>query len=170
MNRYQGLITYLLIFLALSIILELFNLINFEGTELISYVFIFLGIGSVYLSFGRGKGIIIFFGSLIFLTGLILFLFNNFEFTDPYGIIFPAVFLVFGISALMVFFDNMENKVMLLTSLIFILTGFIFTMVIGSLSFTEFVNSIVNITLSYWPVILIVLGIILIITFEEKKK
>jgi hypothetical protein len=170
LKSYQPLIIYLLIFLSLSIVLDITGILNIDKLEIISYGFIFFGIGLVYVSFSREQNLILFFGSMIFLTGIVLFLLANFEFRNTGELFIPSIFFIIGFAFLMVFLNNTESRILLYFSLILIIIGTGFTAFLGSLTVENFLISFLNIASKYWLIILVVLGIILLIKFEERRK
>jgi hypothetical protein len=166
----QPIIIYLLTFLALSFILKFFDVINVTITELTAYAMIFYGINLVYTSFGKNRRGVLFGGAFLFLLGLVIFLINNFDFANTNEIIFPSLLFIMGICFFMLFFDDTSKKNPLYISLTFILTGIIVTVIAGTLSFSSFSEMVIIILSRYWPVIIIVIGVILLIHRYEKKK
>ena len=168
MNKHhQSILIYLLTFLALSIILKLLGIIDFDNYEIWGYGLIFYGISLVYISFGNNQRGRLFIGSIIFLIGLLLFIISKFEFFSVSTLILPSLLLIFSISFLMLFLDNLKERSLILISLAFFIAGTIYTLFNGEISLLSFLNSVKQITLSYWPVILIAAGIILIIQREK---
>jgi hypothetical protein len=161
---------YLLIFLALSIVLKLFGIIDVSNTELLAYGFIFYGITLVYTSFGKKQSGILFIGSSLFLTGFLLFLIHNFEFTSSNQIIFPSILLIIGINFLMLFFDSPERKRFLAVSITSIVSGIVVIVFLGSITLRTFAASIIYILEKYWPIVLIAAGLIVLLNLEHKKK
>ncbi len=170
MSNSQPILLYLLIFLALSIVLKLFGIIDVGNIELLAYSFIFYGITLVYNSFVKNRALALFIGSSIFLTGFLLFLTTNFEFNDSNRIIFPAVLLIIGINFFMLFLADSERKSFLAISLTSIISAIIVIILLGSITFQNFFGSIINIFKKYWPVVLIVGGLIVFLNIEYKKK
>ena len=170
MTKNRILIVYLLIFLVASILLRLFGIFNFTSSELLSYTLIFAGFGLFFNSFGKGNKALLFSSSFIFLWGVILFLINNFEFTDNSTLIFPALVLNIGFSFLIVFINNIKDKIYLIISLIFILFGTLAVLWKGNFNSSIFLSSLVKIAINYWPIVLIAGGLIFILTRSEKKQ
>jgi len=170
LSNNQPILIYLLIFLALSIVLKLFGVIDVANVELLAYGLIFYGITLVYTSFGKKQSGILFIGSSLFLTGFLLFLINSFEFTNGNEIIFPAVLLIIGIDFLMLFLDNRERKSFLAVSLTSIISAIIVILLLGSITFQTFFTSIINIAEKYWPIVLIATGLIILLNIEHKRK
>ena len=167
MIKQQTILVYLLIFLVLSIILKIIGLIDVEGSEILGYALIFYGISLVYLSFGRNKKILLFIGSTFFLTGIALFLINNFDFNDNSSLIYPSILLIPGINFLLIFIEDNSSKVSLILSILLLLVGFYHTISSGSFNLNSFFSSIISITLKYWLIALILLGIIFLISREK---
>jgi len=169
-NKYHPVFTYLLIFFALSILLKLFGIIDFESSEILGYAFIFYGFSIVYNAMGKHLKVTLFWGSSIFLTGVVLFIINNFEFANVSMLLYPSIIFIAGIDFLIIFLDDSSNRIFFFLSLFFILSGFLFTVSYGSIKFSSFLISLQNVAEEYWPIILIGIGIILIIWREEKDK
>ena len=168
MNKHhQSILIYLLTFLALSILLKFWGIIDFDNREIFGYGLIFYGISLVYISFGNNQRGRLFIGSIIFLSGLFLYIISKFEFFQESALLVPALLLIFSISFLMLFLDNLHDKTVLLVSVLFFISGTIVTIYNGEISFPVFLNAIWHITLNYWPVVIIAVGIILIIHREK---
>jgi len=150
--------------------LKLFGVIEVSGSELLGYAFIFYGITMVYISFSKNQPAILFFGSSFFLTGLLLFLISNFEFSNDYELIFPAVLLILGINFLMLYFHNTTKKKFLAISITAILSAVVVIILIDTITFENFFISIQNIALKYWPIVLIAAGLLILLSFEFKRK
>lgn len=168
MNKHhQSILIYLLTFIALSILLKLLGIIDFDNREIWGYGLIFYGISLVYISFGSDQKGRLFIGSIIFLAGLFFYIISKFEFFQISTLIIPALLLIFSISFFMLFIDNLHEKSLLLISALFFVAGTIITLFNGEINLAAFLNSIVKITLNYWVVVLIAIGIILIIQREK---
>jgi hypothetical protein len=165
----QPILLYLLIFLALATALKLLGVIDVQSTELLGYAMIFYGINLVYISFGKKERGILFTGTSLFLIGLLLFLTNHFEFLNEREIIFPSILFIAGISFLMIFFDDTSRKNFFLISATLIFAAITVTALLGNLTVGLFFNSIIKITVKYWPVALITIGLIIILHRENKK-
>jgi hypothetical protein len=168
MRNNQSIIIYLLTFLLISFILKLFNIINVSFTELAGYALIFYGINLVYSSFGNSKIGVLFTGTFLFLSGLELFLISNFDFARVNEIIFPSLLFILGICFLMLFLNETAKKSYFVISATFLFTGILVTVIVGSITVSSFLNTILIVASKYWPVALIVAGIILIIHRDQR--
>ncbi len=169
MVKPQPILIYALIFLIITLILKLFGLLNVDNNQLLAYTFIFYGISSVYISFGRNKRLQLFIGTVIFLIGIVFFLISNFDIFNSSHLIFPSTLLILGISCWMLFLDNTDDKAVLFISIIFILLGIIYSISVGAMRVGSFLNSILSIASKYWAIVLITFIIILLLRREDKK-
>jgi hypothetical protein len=146
------------------------GLISFINLELLGYSFIFLGVGMVYIAFSRSQAAVIFSGTSLFLVGILLFVVSIFEFASVGRLIIPSLFLISGTALFMIWINETWRKIHLISSIILIFIGFVLILFMGSITFVNFANSVANIILNYWPVLLIVLGIVIIIKLEERRR
>ena len=167
MSKNHHLVTYLLIFLAAAMMLRIFGIINTSSGEILSYVLAVYGIVTVYISMGKNKRLNLFLGTVIFLSGIILFVTNNFDFYRISGILLPSVFLIIGAGFLMLFIDNPSEKTVLTLAVIFIVFGMILTVILGTFSIHSFFNAILYIAQKYWILAVILIMIILLIKREK---
>jgi hypothetical protein len=142
--------------------LKLAGIINIRNSELIGYVFIFLGLSYVFISFGQNRQGLLFASTVIFLAGMILFITGNFEIVQPSRLIFPAILLIIGIGFLMVYIDGAMRPPILVFSLVFIIAGIIVTGYRGNFSLHSFFSSITAMAEKCWPVLLIFAGVFLL--------
>lgn len=169
MIKHQSILIYLLIFLAFSILLSLFGVIDFSLTEISGYILIFFGIGIVYLSFGRNRKISLFIGTFSFLTGLVLYIISHFDFLRASVLLIPSVLLIFGISILFVAVDNPFSITSFIISLILISLGIYYSSNSGTLTFSDFSGSLLDLLIVYWPVFIIFGGIFLLLRKERNE-
>lgn len=169
MRTYQSLFTYLLLFLSLSLLLKFFGFISLSSGEIIGYAFIFYGISDVYLSLGRNRRVSLFFGTVFFFVGIVLYVLNNFLIFWGPSLLLPSLFLIPGFAYLMLCIDNPANKKFLVFGIILTLTGFILTMINGQFNLSSFYNSVLRVSSIYWQVVLVAAIILILISFEEKK-
>ncbi len=147
--------------------LRIFGIINTSSGEILSYVLAVYGIVTVYISMGKNKRLNLFLGTVIFLSGIILFVTNNFDFYRISGILLPSVFLITGAGFLMLFIDNPSEKTVLTLAVIFIVFGMILTVILGTFSIHSFFNAILYIAQKYWILAIILIMIILLIKREK---
>ncbi len=169
MRKYQSLFTYLLLFLALALILKLFGFIHLSGWAIFGYALIFYGISDVYLSLGKNRKISLFFGTVLFLIGILIYVLNNFLIFWGMAVLIPSVFFIPGIAYLMLSYDNPSVKKYYIIGIVLILAGLFTTVINGQFNFSSFYHSMLKITSYYWQIVLIITVILIFITFEEKN-
>jgi hypothetical protein len=168
-RTYQAIFTYLLLFLGLALLLKFFGFISISGSEIISYALIFYGISDVYLSLGNNRRFSLFLGTVLFLVGVLLYVLNNFLIFWGPEILLPSAFIIPGIAYLMLNYDNPSNKKFLIIGTILIITGFTVTIINGKFNLSRFYQSVLKISSLYWQIALVSAGILILISFEERK-
>ena len=156
------LVIYLLIFLAAAMMFRILGFINTSAGEILSYVLAVYGIITVYISTGSNKKLNLFFGTVVFLSGIILFVINNFDFYNLSGILFPSVFFIIGIGFLMLFIDNPSDKRIITVAIIFLIFGITLTIILGTPSIQSFYYAILYVSQKHWLLVLILIMIILL--------
>ena len=123
---------------ALSILLKVWGIIDFDSREIWGYGLIFYGVSLVYISFGNNHRGRLFAGSIIFLSGLFLYIISKFDFFRISILYVPAVLLIFSISFFMLFIDNHHSRTFFLLSILFFVSGTIVTLFNGEINFSAF--------------------------------
>ncbi len=155
--------TLLLLFAAVSIFLNLFGILELDSTTFFGYGLIFYGVASVYTSFGEKNKVLIFIGSAAFLAGIVISLPAHFDFISPLNIFIPASILIAGLSLFIVYFDDTSNKTILVAALILLMAGIILILTARTIQPAVFGESILKIVEVYWPVLLVISGITIIL-------
>jgi hypothetical protein len=146
-----------------SILLNITGITGIDSEELIGYGLIFYGVATVYTSFGEKNKFLIFIGSAIFLSGILISLPAHFDFIRPMNIFIPSSVLIAGISLFIVFFDDTNNKTILFASIILTIAGIIFIFTARQIQAVIFGESILKIIEVYWPVLLVISGITILL-------
>lgn len=169
MFKNHSIITYLLIFLVLSILLKLVGILNISFTELAGYALIFYGLGTVYVSMGKNKKHLLFIGAVSFLIGVELFITSNYDFLNLSNIVLPSIFFILGTAFLVLFIDDLSNRLLLMIAIIFLISGFFFFTKLGTFNVSDFLKSTLSISITYWPVIIIITALILLLKKENRS-
>jgi len=156
-------LAFLLFFIVLSIILNIAGITDIESNELWGYGLIFYGIATVYTSFGGRNKFLIFIGSVIFLSGIVISLPAHFDFIRPLNIFIPSSVLITGISLFIVYLDDTDSKSILFASLILLAAGLLFIIAARQIQIPVFGESILKVIEVYWPVLLVISGITIIL-------
>jgi hypothetical protein len=156
-------LTFLILLIVGSIILNILGIIELDNRELFGYSFIFYGVATVYTTFGEKNKFLIFLGAVIFLSGIVITLPAHFDFVRPVNIFIPSAVLIAGISLFVVYIDDTKNKTILFASLILTITGIIFILSARNIQPAVYIESILKIIEVFWPVLLIISGITIIL-------
>ncbi|HSD62571.1 MAG TPA: hypothetical protein VLB50_02200 [Ignavibacteriaceae bacterium] len=167
MNRVKqfqfAILTFILLFFIAATLLRLIGLLTLYSTELFGYAFILYGIATVYTTFGENYKVLLFAGAAIFLIGILISLPAHFDIIQISNLYIPSAILIGGISLFVVYFDDTTNPVVLIASIILLLSGIILVIVSRTVYVTIFLESILDFIAVYWPVLLIVSGITIIL-------
>jgi hypothetical protein len=140
------------------------------------YALIFYGIAEVYNSIGTHKKIKLLFSTISFIIGIYLFLINNFILFNITNLFPPLILFTISAAFFIYFLDEIElpfgetnaiTRKGLLTylaiSLITFILGIVVILMVGSKEKGNFFVAVEKIAFSYWPIIIIAVGIILLI-------
>jgi hypothetical protein len=160
----------------LCTIAKIVGLINITYSGMFGYALIFYGIAEVYNSINTHKKIKLLAATISFFIGIYLFLINNFILFDITNLFLPLVSFTISAAFFIYFLDDFEtpseesstttNKGLLtylVISFIFFAIGIIMVLFSGSEEKENFFLSIKSVAVSFWPIILITIGIILLI-------
>jgi hypothetical protein len=150
----------ILIVIGVALLLHEMEVINIGAGTLVWIGVFAYGAATIIRAFivnERGK---IFWGTLCYLTGL-LFLLKKFGFLhESFSLYFPAFILIVGLSFFMLFVFNIRDWHLLIPSFIFLAVG-------AALMLTQmgywYTRDVWNVIRSYWPVLLILLGGVMIL-------
>jgi len=79
------------LFIIVSLILSLLNILSISFTNILSYSLIIIGIALVYIEVIKQNRLLIFIGSIAFLTGIFLLITENFEVNTTGGMRFNFI-------------------------------------------------------------------------------
>lgn len=165
-NQLIGILTIL--FIIISVLLNIFEMTYISSNNIFGYSFIILGSSLAYTAFIQNKKTIVFIGSATFLSGVLLIILDNFEIYIRQDFILPIILLVAGCSLLMAYLTDFAKRILLLLSIIFLAAGFTLLIFQKSFDFGIYYRSVLSIISVYWPIILIMVFVIIIINRTEK--
>ena len=165
-NQLIGILTVL--FIIISVLLNILDIAYISGNNIFGYSFIILGSSLVYTAFIQNKKIIAFIGSATFLSGVLLIILDNFEVYIQQDFVPPIILIVTGSSLLMAYLTDSVKRILFLLSVIFLTTGFTLLIFQKSFDFGIYYRSVLSIISIYWSIILIMIIVIIIINRTEK--
>lgn len=159
----------LIIYIWVSVLSVLFGFINIEYWEIIAYALLFLGMTIYYPSYNKNYTAGIFWGSAIFLTGVISFISSYFELVNISGMIISALLFILSFSILLIFLADTDNKKFLYISILIGAFG-VFTLIdSGNPALSSFLNAIESLLGKFWIILLLTIVTIIILNIEKKK-
>ncbi len=165
-NQLIGILT--VSFILISVLLNIFEIVYISSNNIFGYSFIILGSSLVYTAFIQNKKIIAFIGSATFLSGILLIILDNFEVYIQQDFVPPIILIVTGSSLLMAYLTDSVKRILFLLSVISLTAGFTLIIVQKSFDFGIYYRSVLSIISVYWPIILIMIFVIIIINRTEK--
>jgi hypothetical protein len=165
-NQLIGILTVL--FIIISVLLNIFDIAYVSENDIFGYSFIILGSSLAYTAFIQNKKTIAFIGSVTFLSGVLLIILDNFEIYIRQDFVLPIILLVAGCGLLMVYLTDFAKRILLLLSVIFLTAGFTLLIFQKSFDFGIYYRSVLSIISVYWLIILIMIFVIIIINRTEK--
>jgi len=159
-NRAPLLTGLIMIFLGLMILLDKLGVMSLNWKKVISVIFVFYGAYLGYSGFGLGSNRKVFWGSILFFSGIYLFV-DSFGFLNPEVHFFwPVVMIITGLSFFMSFVNRPKDFALLLPAITLVGVGVLFLLTnLGVIYSFEVWESIEK----FWPVFLIIIGLYLIL-------
>ena len=165
-NQLIGILTVL--FIIISVLLNTFEIAYISSYNIFGYSFIILGSSLAYTAFIQNKKTIAFIGSATFLSGILLIVLDNFEIYILQDFIIPIILIVAGCSLLMAYLTDFAKRILIFLAVIFLTAGFTLLIFQKSFDFGIYYRSILSILSVYWPIILIMIFVIIIINKTKK--
>lgn len=160
MNRNnQGVLSLILILIGVTYMLNFWGMITLNSQKILAFAFMIYGIVTVYNTLGTHRKGRLFFGSALFLSGVVMFVLQYSRFLQFSMIIFPSLLFIVGAGFLMLFIDDMQNKVFLYSSTVLLCCGLAFLVFIRVIPIMNFANRIASGLFEYYPVFIILFGL-----------
>ena len=157
-------------FLAALIFLRTLGFITVSDSELIGYGLMIYGLSIFYSSYIKRRKLLLFIGSGIFLSGVLFFLIGNFELWNIDQLLIPASLLTFSIGFFMVYLSDTSTKNMLYLALILLTAGIGVIALVSKTGIDGYFENIILITKIYWPVIIILFFVVVLVNKDAKEK
>jgi len=138
--------------------------------EIAAYACLFWGISFFYTSYLKQYHTGVVIGSVLFLTGTIIFVFTRFEILNFGTVFIPSVLFVIGLSLLIANLLTKINSVSIVFSILSLFAGTWLVISRGTATVELYLSSMFALAKSYWIVILFLAGIIFLASRNFKKK
>jgi hypothetical protein len=128
-----------------------------------STIMISLGVALIYLGVARDRGAI-FPGTFLFLIGVLNLLRSEGVLDIPWSLTWPLILMALGVAFVTLFISDPDRRGALPPGLIIITMAFIF------LRFPEFWDTLWDFVGTWWPVILVLIGLRLLYSSRQAAK
>jgi len=160
---------YLLILFIIITFLSLLRIVPLTALEIAAYACLFWGISFFYTSYLKQYHTGVVIGSVLFLTGTIIFVFTRFEILNFGTVFIPSVLFIIGLSLLIANLLTKVNSVSVVFSILSLFAGTWLVISRGTATVELYLSSLFALAKSYWIVILFLAGIIFLAARNFKK-
>ena len=140
--------------------------INYENN--FYYLLQFIGLVFVFTSMGKNQRAVLFLGSVIFMAGIIFFVKDNYEILDYTKIVIPSILICFGTGFFLLYIDNVKENSFLVLSLVIFSVALFMISYTKDFSMIKLANRVSYNILGFWPVLLLLLGVGLLLNRNRK--
>ncbi len=170
MRIFRSVNFYLLMLFIIVTFLSLLRIVSITALEIAAYACLFWGISFFYSSYLKQYHTGVVIGSVLFLTGTIIFVFTRFEILNFGTVFIPSVLFVIGLSLLIANLLTKINSVSVVFSILSLFAGTWLVIARGTATVELYLSSVYALTKSYWMIVLILAGIIFLAAKYSKKK
>ena len=156
----------IILFIIVSFILSLFNIISFSFTDILAYSLLVIGIALVYTETIRQHKISVFIGTVIFLCGVYFLITENFNINISESYYLPIILIFVGGGLLILYLLTTVKKLFLFGSLILITTGTTVLLLNSHLRPSTFFSALLPVLKFLWPVLIIILVLIFLMRIK----
>ena len=169
MRIFRSVNFYLLILFIIVTFLSLLRIVPLTALEITAYACLFWGISFFYTSYLKQHHTGVVIGSVLFLTGTIIFVFTRFEILNFGTVFIPSVLFVIGLSLLIANLLTKVNSVSVVFSILSLFAGTWLVISRGTATVELYLSSVYALAKSYWVVVLFLAGIIFLAARSFKK-
>lgn len=158
-NRFTG---YILLAIGIVLFFNLDLLLGINRDLLILVLLLSAGLLGTFISLGKNKPITLFVSAVIFLSGVFFYITGKYVLLNQDIILLPAILFVGGSGFLMLFLDNIKEKVFLITAGFLISLSLILIFISNGGIVIELTNRIILYAFDFWPGLLIMIGFVIL--------
>jgi len=130
----------IVLFIIVSFLLSILNVIDITLTNILSYALLIIGIALVYGESIRQNRLSVFLGSIIFLLGVYFLISENFELNNRNGMSVPIILIFAGTGLLVLHISTKTKKIFLIISIILLSKGLTLLIMNSHLSIGSFIQ------------------------------
>lgn len=161
MISYKKISGLVFILSGIVLLLQSIKVLEDDMSRAVGTAFLLQGLASVYLSFKTGRRDFLFLFTVVFLIGIILITSSYFEIIESRGLVFSSILFIAGAGFFILFVDNPPEKKFLYTGVILALSGIASITFLRELGIAGLANKLGNAAEDFWPVILTLAGLVL---------
>ncbi len=143
------------------------NIILLTFEDVVGIVFIFYSIPTVYSALSNSERGKLTSSTILFFVGVVFLVKSYFEILDTRGIVFFSVLFISGSVLVILFIENIKEKIFLYAGIVLLVLSYLSITQFKKFGLFNAANRIGNLSEVFWPVILIVMGMII---FVNRKK
>ncbi len=170
MNYLKEFAIYAGLMFGITMILKFFGILNITFTFIFSFLFIVIGLATVYFRFGKKDKPAIVIGTIIFLLGVLNNLNEHFFLMSISQLYLPASLYIIGIVVLMLFIEEPKKISYLFLSLFFISVPFFILSNRGGIRFDSIMDATLMVFSKYWLIFLLAVISIFFLVFQNNLK
>jgi hypothetical protein len=164
--KFNDLAIIIVVFIIVSFLLSLFNIISITLSDILSYSLLIIGVALVYGESIRRNRLLVFLGSVIFLLGVYFLVSENFN-LNINGVTSIPIILIFAGSGLLILHISTSTKIIfLIISVLLLSAGMTLFIVNSRWNISSFFQSFLPVLNFLWPVIIIVILIALLLKIK----
>jgi len=145
-------------------LLNYFGVLDFSIENLTSIIMIAYGLSSTNLAFRQNNRRQLIISSTIFLLGILFIVKSNYEITETRSMVFVSIFLITASISILLYIENLSQKVFLYSGMILFIVGILLLKFMRELQITFLIYKTVNLFEIFWPIILIVFGLSILVS------
>lgn len=152
-----------LIFWGFLVVLNFFKLANLDSIKVFSFVLIFYGLITIISSFKVIHRSQLLLTSIFLNTGILLYIISHYEILNWYNLALPSILYVISGGFVILYLENSVAKSFLAASIFFFALSLISIIYFNDSWIVQFAHKTTLTLLYFWPMFLILFGILLII-------
>jgi hypothetical protein len=164
--RLNDLAIIIVVFIIVSFLLSLFNILSITFTDILSYSLLIIGIALVYGESIRRNRLSVFLGTVIFLLGVYFLISENFNLNISEVTSIPIILIFAGSGLLILHISTSTKNIFLIISIILLSAGLTLFIVNSHWNISSFIQSFLPVLNFLWPVIIILILISLLLKIK----
>lgn len=164
--KFNHLAIIIVVFIILSFLLSLFNIISITLADILSYSLLIIGVALVYGESIRRNRLLVFLGSVIFLLGVYFLVSENFDLNISEVVSIPIILIFAGSGMLILHISTSTKTLFLIISVLLLSAGMTLFITQSRWNISSFFQSLLPVLNFLWPIIIIVILIALLLKIK----